>query len=408
MNQTQTSREGSTLNTGFRVGSIAGIHIFVDWSLLIIFFLVTSSLGAGVFPEWHPDWGGGLIWITALTAAILFFVSVLLHELSHALVGRAQGIDIRRITLFVFGGVAQLEREPHRWQAELLMAIVGPITSFVLGLLFIFLGSASAGEEIQPNPSDPLQTFSALGPLATVLLWIGPINILLGAFNLVPGFPLDGGRALRAVLWGLTGDLYRATRWAAGLGQGVAWILIGCGFAMIFGTRVPVFGTGVVGGMWIALIGWFLNNAAIMSYRQLLVQRSMEHVPVSRIMLSQFDTVAPDMPISTLIEDYIMRSDQRAFPVVENGRLVGLVCLEDVRRVDPTQRATLAVRAIMTPAHALTTVAPEEASTEALQALSRREVNQLPVVKHGTVRGLIRREDILKWLSLHGEQAVAR
>ena len=408
MNQTQASREGSTMNIGFRVGSIAGIDIFVDWSLLIIFFLVTSSLGAGVFPAWHPDWGGGLIWITALAAAILFFVSVLLHELSHALVGRAQGIDIRRITLFVFGGVAHLEREPHRWQAELLMAIVGPITSFVLGLLFIFLGSMSAGEELQPNPSDPLQTFSALGPLATVLLWIGPINILLGVFNLVPGFPLDGGRVLRAVLWGLTGYLYRATRWAAGLGQVVAWILIGCGFAMIFGIRVPFFGTGVVGGMWIALIGWFLNNAAIMSYRQLLVQRSMEHVPVSRIMLSQFDTVAPDMPISTLIEDYIMRSDQRAFPVVENGRLVGLVCLEDVRRVDPTQRATLAVRAIMTPAHALTTVTPEEASTEALQALSRREVNQLPVVKHGTVRGLIRREDILKWLSLHGEQAVAR
>lgn len=288
------------------------------------------------------------------------------------------------------------------------MAIVGPITSFVLGLLFIFLGSVSAGEELQPNPSDPLQTFSALGPLATVLLWIGPINILLGAFNLVPGFPLDGGRVLRAMLWGLTGDLYRATRWAAGLGQMVAWILIGCGFAMIFGIRVPFFGTGVVGGMWIALIGWFLNNAAIMSYRQLLVQRSMEHVPVSRIMLSQFDTVTPDMPISTLIEDYIMRSDQRAFPVVENGRLVGLVCLEDVRRVDPTERATLPVRAIMTPAQALTTVTPEEASTEALQALSRREVNQLPVVKHGTVRGLIRREDILKWLSLHGEQAVAR
>src|ERR671924_1419105 len=184
MNQTQTSGEGSIMNTGFRVGSIAGIHIFVDWSLLIIFFLVTSSLGAGVFPAWHPDWGEGLIWITALAAAILFFVSVLLHELSHALVGRAQGIEIHRITLFVFGGAAQLERKPHRWQAELLMAIVGPITSFVLGLLFIFLGSVSAGEGLQSNPNDPLQTFSALGPLATVLLWIGPINIPPGALNL--------------------------------------------------------------------------------------------------------------------------------------------------------------------------------------------------------------------------------
>jgi Zn-dependent protease len=406
MNQTQTSQARLTMDTGVRVGRIAGIHIFVDWSLLIIFFLVTSSLGAGVFPAWHPDWGEGLIWITALAAAILFFVSVLLHELSHALVGRAQGIEIRRITLFVFGGAAHLEREPHTWRAELLMAIVGPITSFVLGLLFIFVGSVSAGE-IRIDPSDPLQTLSALGPLATVLLWLGPINLLLGTFNLVPGFPLDGGRVLRAVLWGLSGDLYRATRWAAGLGQAVAWSLIGGGFAMILGVRVPVFGTGVVGGMWLALIGWFLNNAAIMSYRQLLTHRSLERVPVSQIMLSHFATVAPDMPLSTLIEDYLMRSDQRAFPVVEHGRLVGLVCLEDVRRVDPTKRATLAVRTIMTPAHDLTTVTPEQASTEALQALSRREVNQLPVVKHGVVRGLIRREDILKWLTLHGEQAMA-
>ncbi|MGH8592473.1 MAG: site-2 protease family protein [Gammaproteobacteria bacterium] len=394
------------MNTGFRLASIADIEIFVDWSLFIIFFLVTVSLGAGVFPAWHPEWGAALIWTTALVAAIFFFVSVLLHELSHALVGRAQGIEIRRITLFVFGGMAQLEREPNSWRGELLMAIVGPITSFVVGVLCILVASFSAGE-IQLDPNDPLQAYATLGPLATVMLWVGPINILLGAFNLIPGFPLDGGRVLRAVLWGLGGDLYRATRWAAGLGRAFALIFIACGFAMMFGVRVPFLGTGVMGGLWLALIGWFLNNAAIVSYQQLLMRRSLAQVPVSRIMLSHFATVSPDTSVSTLIDNYIMRTDQRAFPVVENGRLLGIVCLEDARGVDPSARATHTVRTVMTPVHDLTTATPEDASVDALRALSQREVNQLPVVKDGAVRGLIRREDILKWLSLHGERAAA-
>jgi Zn-dependent protease/CBS domain-containing protein len=388
------------MGAGFKVGSIAGIQIFVDWSLLIIFFLVTFSLGGGVFPAWHPDWGMSLIWLTAAAAALLFFLSVLAHELSHALVGRAQGIEIRRITLFVFGGMAELEREPHAWRAELEMAIVGPITSFVIGALCLFIGGFTSGR-MAIDADDPMQLFAGLSPLATILLWLGPINIVLGLFNLVPGFPLDGGRVLRAALWGITGDLYRATRWAAGLGQGFAWLLIACGFAMIFGLRVPFFGTGIVGGMWLALIGWFLNNAAIMSYRQLLTRRSLQHVPVSSVMLSNFVIVAPDTPINTLVDEYLMRSDQRAFPVLENGRLVGLVSLDDVRRLEPAARGGKPVREIMTPAGNLITIAPDQTTSEALQALSRRAVNQLPVVKNGELRGLIRREDILKWLTLH-------
>ncbi|HSF49024.1 MAG TPA: site-2 protease family protein [Burkholderiales bacterium] len=394
------------MGTGFRLGSIAGVQIFADWSLFIIFLLVMFTLGAGVLPAWHPDWGAGVTWVTAFAAAVLFFASVLIHELSHALVGRANGIDIRRITLFVFGGMAHLEREPHAWRAELLMAIVGPITSFVLGGLFLFVGGLTA-ERVVLNPNDPLQALAALDPFSTVMLWLGPINIMLAIFNLVPGFPLDGGRVLRAAIWGATGDVYRATRWAAALGQAFAWLLIACGFAMILGLRVPFFGTGVFGGLWLALIGWFLNNAAFMSYRQLLTRRSLENVPVSSVMLSRFATVPPHTSLASLIDEYIMRSDQRAFPVVEGDRLVGLVCLEDVRRLSPAERTTQSVRDVMTPARELATIAPDEATAEALQALSRRAVNQLPVVKDGQVRGLIRREDILKWLSLHGEEQVA-
>jgi Zn-dependent protease/CBS domain-containing protein len=402
----ERARPPGDINPGFRIGSIAGIDINVDWSLLVIFLLVTFSLGGGVFPTWHPDWGVGLSWLTAAIAAALLLASILVHELSHAIVGRAQGIPIRRITLFVFGGMAHLEREPHTWSAELLMAIVGPITSFVIGIACLFAGGFALGG-VEATPDNAIEVLSRAGPFATILLWLGPVNIVLALFNLVPGFPLDGGRVLRAALWGATGDLYRATRWAAGLGRVFGWLLIAAGFAMVLGFNVPFFGTGLVGGLWIALIGWFLNNAALMSYQTLLAKRSLRDVPVSRVMVSNFVSVAPDLTVTTLVEDYLLRSEQHTFPVIEGGRLAGVVSLEDVRKTDPARRDTLRVSDIMTPATQLATVTPEEDVSESLRFLSHRSVNQLPVVEDGEVRGILRREDVLKWLALRGGEAAA-
>jgi Zn-dependent protease len=260
------------MESGLRIGSIAGIEIRVDPSLTFVFMLVTVSLGVGLFPAWHPDWSAVIVWCTAAAAAVLFFGSVLVHELAHALVGRAQDITIRRITLFVFGGMAHLEEEPHDWRAELWMAVAGPVTSFAIGVVCLFLAGLMVGP-VEIDPGDPIAVFAALDPLATIAAWLGPVNIGLAVFNLVPGFPLDGGRVARALLWGATGDIVRATRWAAAMGQTFGWMLMAIGFAMILGLRVPYFGTGILNGMWIALIGWFLNNAAIMSYRQLLSRR---------------------------------------------------------------------------------------------------------------------------------------
>jgi len=390
------------MRSGFRLGRIAGIDVFLDWSLLIIFLLIASSLGLGLFPAWHPDWGPALIWITAIAAAVLFLASIFIHELSHALVGRAQGIEINRITLFVFGGMAHLEREPHTWRAELWMAIVGPLTSLGLGVLFIILGNMAAGP-VEIDPNRPQQTLTALGPVATLLLWLGPVNIILGLFNLVPGFPLDGGRVLRAILWGITGNLRRATRWASLMGQAFAWYLMISGFLMILGQRVPIFGLGFANGIWLALIGWFLNNAALLSYRQLVVRESLEDVPVSRLMRSSFVVVDPDMPLSTLVDEYLMHSDQRAFPVLKDDRFVGLACLHDIRKVDREAWPRTMVSDIMTPISDLIQVSPKQDAADALAILSDRNVNQLPVVENGTLRGLIRREDILKWLSLYGD-----
>ena len=383
-----------------RLGSLRGIEIRADASLLIIFALVLFSLGAGVFPAWHPEWGAATTWLTAAAAAVLFFASILVHELSHALVGRLQGMRIPRITLFVFGGMAHMEREPHAWRAELWMAIVGPVVSLAIGLAAIFLGSSGL-DAANFDPGDPLALPASAGPLVTIALWLGPVNVLLGLFNLVPGFPLDGGRVLRAIIWGATGDVVRATRWAAAIGQGFGWFLIACGFMMIVGIRLPVLGAGVLSGVWVALIGWFLARAAMAGYAQLLVGRSLEQVPVSRLMLAPVDTVSPATPIDELIEGHIMRGDQRVFPVVEAGRLVGMVGIDEARSVPPPSRAARRVREVMTPAEGLPVLAPGENGADALRKLSR--FASLPVVERGELRGLLRREDIAKWLLLRSD-----
>ncbi len=393
------------MGNGLRLGRIAGIEIHADWSLLVIFVLIASSLAMGLFPEWHPDWGLGLIWATALGASVALFASVLVHELSHALVGRAWGIAVRRITLFVFGGVAQMEQEPPNWRAEFWMAIIGPVTSAVLG----FLCFLAAGFSISPAAGefeDPAQLFATLGVGGTLLMWLGQVNFVLAAFNLVPAFPLDGGRVLRALMWAISGDFRRATRWASGAGQAFAWFLIATGVAMILGARIPFLGGGLVGGLWLAFIGWFLNNAAALSYRQLLVREALRDVPVARLMLTQIATVPPDLPVSELVDRYLLRSDQRAFPVVADGRLEGMVCLHEVRKLDRAAWDRTAVRDIMIPADKLASAGPDEGAGDVLSRLAGRNLNQLPVLEDGRVRGLVRREDILKWLALYADLGV--
>ncbi len=392
---------------GVHLGTIGGIEITADWSLVIIFLLITFSLATGVFPAWHTDWGPAISWLTALAAAVLFFASVLVHELSHAIVGRANGVEIRRITLFMFGGMAHMESEPPSWRAELGMAIVGPLTSLVLGFAFLWLGGLLSGP-LHVDPANPQATLAALGPAASLLLWLGPVNIVLALFNLVPGFPLDGGRVLRALMWGVTGNLRLATRRASQAGQGFAWLLMASGFAAILGLHVPFLGGGFVNGIWLTFIGWFLNNAAVMSYQQLVIRESLEDVPVSRLMQTRFLRVSPQMRISTLINEHVMPSGQRAFPVEEDGRLLGLVSLRDLQKCEPSAWERMTVKDIMTPAAELAAVAPDQDVVEALAAIGRRDLNQLAVVQDDVLVGLLRREDILKWLSLHAAPGLGR
>jgi Zn-dependent protease/predicted transcriptional regulator len=390
---------------GFSIGRVFGIDIRIDWSWLFIFVLVTWNL-ADVFGQVHTNWGAVLTWGTSVVAALLFFASVLAHELAHSLVARAQGVPVRSITLFLFGGVSSIERDPSSARNEFLMAFVGPLTSIVIGIVLLLIAGAGTGS-ISASVTDPTQAIALLNPLTTLLMWLGSVNVFVGFFNLIPGFPLDGGRVVRAILWALTDDLRSSTRWASVLGQLIAWLMILAGIAMVFGVQIPFFGTGL-GGLWLAFIGWFLNTASAQSYRQLVIHDILEGVGVSRMMRSEPPTVAPNVSVSSLVHDYIMGHEDRAFPVMEDGRLVGLVTLEDVRHASRETWETATVREIMTPADELVEVRPEEDAAEALNKLTARNVGQLPVTQDDKLVGLLRRQDLVNWLQLHSELNLGR
>jgi Zn-dependent protease/predicted transcriptional regulator len=388
------------MRSGIHVGRVFGINIYVDWSWIFIFVLVTWNLAGAVFPSLHPNWGIGLNLGLGIIASLLFFGSVLAHELAHSLVAKARGLPVRRITLFIFGGVSNIEKEPEAPGMEFLVSIVGPLTSFALGVVFWVIGAANShgiGFDVQGTR----QALSNLSPLATMFLWLGPINLLLGIFNMIPGFPLDGGRVLRSILWGITGSLRRATRWATLVGQGIAWLFIIAGIAMAFGVQIPILGTGFISGLWLAFIGWFLNNAASQSYRQVVIEDVLEGIPVSRIMRADPSGVSPDISVSQLVDDYLMGTDERSFPVMDNDRLVGLVTLHDVRKVPRTDWDVTLVRGVMTTADKLDVVSPKDDVSEALTKLSNRDFRQMPVVDNGHLVGMLRRRDIIRWLQVH-------
>jgi Zn-dependent protease len=399
--QAQRSQPRSPLG-GLHIGRVFGVDISLDFTLIIVFFLVATGLGEGTLPRWHPDWSTGLIWTVALGAAVLFFASVLVHELSHALVAKAQGTPVRGITLFMLGGVAQIEEEPSTPAREFAMAVVGPLTSIVIGVVCTAIGSHLAGRVATfEDAKGAEEAVRGVGPVGTLLLWLGPINLVLGVFNLVPGFPLDGGRVLRAILWALTKDQVRASRWAAFVGQVFGWLLTALGILMAFGSVFPVIGGGFVQGIWFVLLGFYLSSAARASIERVWARGALEGVPVRALMLTRLDIVPADLTLDEFVNEHLLGSDQTCFPVQSSGRFVGLVSLADVR-VARGDWHTRIVENIMMPADRVVTVAPDASAANALDELGRRNVEQLAVVGgDGALVGLLRRRDVVQWLSFH-------
>jgi Zn-dependent protease len=390
------------LGGGFRIARIFGINIHMDPSWIFIFLLVTWNLSGVIFPSIHPDWSTPLNIGLGILASILFFGSVLAHELSHSLMARAKGLPVGRITLFIFGGAADIGREPPSPGSEFLIAIIGPITSAVLGILFLVFGALSmnglgAGVDLSGG-------FQSLSPLATMFFWLGPINILLAVFNMVPGFPLDGGRVLRSILWKISNNLRLATRWATVTGQFIAWLFIATGIAMVIGLEVPVFGSGLIGGLWLAFIGWFLNNAAVQSYRQVVVEDMLRGVTVQRLLRPDVPVIDPDLLLQDLPDLYNMDGGEHAFAVLRAGRLIGMLLIEEVRNTPQNRWRVTRVSEMMTPLEELQLIAPLDEATEAYNKLARSGARQLPVVEEdGNFVGVLRRRDIQRWLKLQSE-----
>jgi Zn-dependent protease/predicted transcriptional regulator len=379
--------------SGLKLADVHGIEIRLDWSVAIVFALVVYGLGAGVFPNWHEDWGQALTWSVAIAAGLLFFGSLLAHELAHSVVAQLRGIPVPRITLFIFGGVSEMEREPDTPVTELLVAIVGPVMSIVLAIVFISSGLALAGDSFSADlVGDPQAAMASLEPAATLLLWLGPVNLILGVFNLIPGFPLDGGRVFRAVVWWATNDLERATLWAANVGRGFAWILMG------FGVLTLLQG-GPVQGIWFILIGWFLQNAATSSQFQLSLRQTITGLKVRDLMRTRFEVVGPELALETFLNDYMLRSGQPVWPVVDDEHLLGVVSFEDVKQHIEADGRRLTVRDAMR--DVTDVVGPQTAGADALQVLMRSADDPLPVVDDGRLVGLLHRADIMLWLAAH-------
>jgi len=374
------------MKSQIRLATVFGVELGLHYSWLIIALLITFSLAAQ-FHATNAAWGEGVIWTSAIVTGVLFFAGLFAHELSHALVAKARGVPIHKITLFLLGGMAQIEGEPSNPSTEFWMGIVGPITSGVLGLLL--LGVARAfGWQGSGAPATP--------GLA-ILVWLGYINLLLGAFNMIPGFPLDGGRVLRAILWWITGSARRSTLIAARTGQVVAVLFIGYGVFRFFA------GSGI-GALWTAFIGWFLLQAAGATYLQSQLGTLLAGQRVRDLMSTDSPFVSPDTPLDQFVHD-LLRTGRRCFFVGSADRLLGLITPQDVRAIESEKWTQMRVSDAMRPVNRIHFVSPDMPALEALETMAREDVNQLPVTIDGRVAGVVTRAHILQSLQLRSEMA---
>ncbi len=365
------------MGRGIRLGSLLGFEIRLDYSWFLVFFLMAFSLSQGLFPGEY-QFGPALSWTLGISAALLLFASVLVHEIAHALVARHYGIEVQGITLFLFGGVAQIRGEPETPRQELMIAGAGPLISVALGIACL-LGSWAAA------------LLRPLFPVAALLNYLGWINLFLAAFNMIPGFPMDGGRILRSAIWHVTGDLDRATRWASLAGSGFAWLLIGFGILSYFT------GSGF-GALWLVFIGWFLYNAARTAYQQLRVRTALSAVPVTDAMLADLPAVDADMRVREFVDQYLLRRQSRVFPVVRGEELVGLITLEQVRRLDREYWGVTAVGAIARSPEEEQAMDAGRSAWEALGEMAESETGRLLVFGEGRLRGIVTQDSIMQLL----------
>ena len=363
------------MRSSLRLGRIFGIPIGINYTWFIIFALVTISLATGYFPSRYDDWGSVTYIAVGALTSVLFFLSVLIHELAHSLVALAWRIPVKSITLFIFGGVANIGREPERPLAEFLIAIAGPISSMVLALGFGILWLAG-------------QVFE-FTPLAGLGLYLATVNLWLALFNMIPGFPLDGGRVFRSVVWALSGDMNRATRWASNTGRVVAVLMIiGGGILFLMGNWSS--------GLWLAFIGWFLDNAASQSAQQVWIREALKGYTAGDFS-SDCRTIDGNTPVDWVVRDHVLPRAENCFVVTDGIQPQGIATLAQIKQVPQQKWGWTPVNQIMTPLSQLKPVRPADAAYSVLQRMVSEGQSLLPVVDGSRLVGLVRQESLLRF-----------
>ncbi len=374
-----TSNTDKKAGSGINLFKIAGIQINIDVSWFIIFLLILWSLSAGYFPRQFPDQSVQVYWGAGLVATLLFFFSVLFHEMSHSLMAQRCGIEISEIKLFIFGGVARLSEDSKNPVTEFKIAVVGPFSSFILAVFFWFCQKLLGGLQ-----------FPLAQAVTGYLVWI---NVALGIFNLLPGFPLDGGRILRAILWYKTGSLSRATKWASDVGKGLAVALMVLGALQIFAGML-------IGGLWLIFIGMFLRGVAEGGYQEVIMRQSLEDVQVREVMIEDVVKVNPDLTVSELITDFFLKYGFKGFPVMENGKVIGVVSLAEIKHADRTHDRLTLVADIMLPLDETMVISPDTSLVIAMRKMLTENVARLLVMENDQLLGMITKTGLMRFLEI--------
>lgn len=368
------------MKSSIRLFKIAGIDIGIHYTWILIFILLSWSLAQGFFPQLYPGWDTVTYWITGVVAALLLFGSVLVHELAHSLVAQARGITVNSITLFIFGGVSNLEDEPEKPKVEFAMSIVGPLSSLALAGIFWGLLQIVGNQQ---------------SPLAATFSYLALINAILAGFNLLPGFPLDGGRILRAILWNRTGNLVKATNIAATVGRFMGWGLIAFGLFQVFAGNF-------IGGIWFAFIGWFLSSSADASRREITLREQLSGMQVKEVMTTNAMLISPDTSVAELVSNVFRKQHGRAVPVCQDDQVMGIVTVTDVKELPQEKWEEAAVKEIMT-SEPLYGVTPDDDLNTALRLITKHDINQVLVLRGNKCAGLVSRSDILTYLQMSQE-----
>ncbi len=368
---------GSSFRGAWKIGSVMGIPIRIHFSWLIVFGLITWLLSSRYFPQVTPDLPFVSYWVSGVMAALLLFASVAFHELAHSWVAQKYKLKIESITLFIFGGVAQLKGEPPHPRAEFWIAVAGPLSSFFLSALFFFL------------------MMNTEGGTKALFSYLTRLNLILGIFNLIPGFPMDGGRVLRSIIWGKKKDYFYATQKASTVGRGIALFMIFFGLFSIF--------TGSSDGIWLIFIGWFLYSAAQASYQQATLQEILSGIKVKDIMVSEMQTLDPTMSLDEAVDHYFLKYGFGGFPVMDRGRFLGILTLKEVKNVPRQDWGRVKVSDVYVPHERRWEVSPEADVMKALELMIKEDKGRIIVVDRDQIVGLITRNGIARYVQIKGK-----